>query len=128
MADITPAAKKMKLDPHDDKDDDEVPKEIEDQCLNCHQSLGKLEQLLKQFLATPITTKTKLTDFENALMTLTLLYTINSMFWVYLTTQGVNPKDHSIKHELDRIQKYMHKANIIGGRLKGGKSVCVPPL
>jgi hypothetical protein len=81
MADITPAAKKMKLDPHDDKDDDEVPKEIEDQCLNCHQSLGKLEQLLKQFLATPITTKTKLTDFENALMTLTLLYTINSMFW-----------------------------------------------
>jgi exosome complex protein LRP1 len=47
------------------------------------------------------------------------IVTLIILYIVYLTTQGVNPKDHSIKHELDRIQKYMHKANIIGGRLKG---------
>ena len=34
-----------------EEDEDEVPEEIEDQCSDCHQSLAKLEKLLKPVLA-----------------------------------------------------------------------------
>ena len=38
---------------------------------------------------------------------LTLAYTLNSLFWIYLRTQGVAPKDHAVSAELDRIKNYM---------------------
>ncbi|XP_019854421.1 PREDICTED: nuclear nucleic acid-binding protein C1D-like isoform X1 [Amphimedon queenslandica] len=103
----------------EEEDEDEVPEEIEDQCSDCHQSLAKLEKLLKPVLAEARPSHDKLSHLENASLTLTLCYTINSLFWVYLTTQGINPKTHGIKHELERVQKYMNQANIINERLKG---------
>merc|ERR1711872_823140 len=39
-------------------------------------------------------------------------YSINSLFWAYLSTQGINPKQHPIRNELKRIQEYMGKVKL----------------
>lgn len=50
------ASKKSKLDDNVQQtsieEDDSVPEEIEEQCLNCHYSLANLETLLKPVLST----------------------------------------------------------------------------
>ncbi|KAK3927542.1 Nuclear nucleic acid-binding protein C1D [Frankliniella fusca] len=39
-----------------------------------------------------------------------LSYSLNSLFWSYLRTQGVDPLNHSVKNELDRVRSYMTRA------------------
>ncbi|KAF7249462.1 Nuclear nucleic acid-binding protein C1D [Varanus komodoensis] len=41
-----------------------------------------------------------LDPLEQAKLDLVSVYTLNSMFWVYLATQGINPKEHPVKQEL----------------------------
>ncbi|KNC87049.1 hypothetical protein SARC_00795 [Sphaeroforma arctica JP610] len=55
--------------------------------------------------------KAKLTPAERAQLELAMAYAASSMFWMYLTTTGVDPRTHAIKGELDRVKAYM-------GRLK----------
>uniref|UniRef100_A0A8C9FV45 Nuclear nucleic acid-binding protein C1D n=1 Tax=Pavo cristatus TaxID=9049 RepID=A0A8C9FV45_PAVCR len=43
-----------------------------------------------------------LKPLEQAKLDLVSAYTLNSMFWVYLATQGINPKEHPVKQELGR--------------------------
>ena len=47
-----PASKKVKME-HEEEDEDSVPEEIEEQCLECHHALADLEKLLKPLLTTP---------------------------------------------------------------------------
>uniref|UniRef100_A0A0E9TQJ0 Nuclear nucleic acid-binding protein C1D n=1 Tax=Anguilla anguilla TaxID=7936 RepID=A0A0E9TQJ0_ANGAN len=42
----------------------------------------------------------KLDPLEQAKLDLMSAYSLNSLFWIYLVTQGINPKDHGIKQEL----------------------------
>lgn len=39
-----------------------------------------------------------------------LSYSLNSLFWSYLRTQGVDPLKHGVKNELDRVKSYMTRA------------------
>nr|XP_018917347.1 PREDICTED: nuclear nucleic acid-binding protein C1D-like [Bemisia tabaci] len=39
-----------------------------------------------------------------------LSYSLNSLFWLYLRTQGHDPNDHGIKKELDRVKGQMAEA------------------
>ncbi|KAB0403405.1 hypothetical protein E2I00_003268, partial [Balaenoptera physalus] len=48
-------------------------------------------------------------------------YTLNSVFWVYLATQGINPKEHPVKQELERIRLYMNRVKEITDKKKAGK-------
>lgn len=45
-----------------------------------------------------------------------LSYSLNSLFWSYLRTQGVDPKDHGVKNELDRVRSYMTRAKQVHDR------------
>jgi len=38
-----------------------------------------------------------------------MAYTINTLFYVYLKTQGVSPTNHPVKQELERIKLYIKK-------------------
>ena len=51
-------------------------------------------------------------------MDLVSVYAVNSLFWAYLITQGINPRTHAIKGELDRIRIYMSKIKEIEDRGK----------
>ena len=48
-------------------------------------------------------------------------YTLNSVFWVYLATQGINPKQHPVKQELERIRVYVNRVKEITDKKKAGK-------
>ena len=39
-----------------------------------------------------------------------LSYSLNSLFWSYLRTQGVDPTKHGVKNELDRVRSYIARA------------------
>ena len=41
----------------------------------------------------------KLGLLEHVIVDVVSAYTSNSMFWVYLATQGVNPKEHPVKQD-----------------------------
>uniref|UniRef100_A0A8C0RZ49 Nuclear nucleic acid-binding protein C1D n=1 Tax=Canis lupus familiaris TaxID=9615 RepID=A0A8C0RZ49_CANLF len=63
----------------------------------------------------------ELDPLEQAKVDLVSAYTLNSMFWVYLATQGVNPKEHPVKQELERIRVYMNRVKEITDKKKAGK-------
>lgn len=48
-------------------------------------------------------------------------YTLHSVFWVYLATQGINPKEHPVKQELERIGVYMNRVKDITDEKEAGK-------
>ncbi|RZF36622.1 hypothetical protein LSTR_LSTR007325 [Laodelphax striatellus] len=43
-------------------------------------------------------------------------FTVTSLFWAYLKTQGVDPNEHPVKQELDRIKQYIAKSKVIHDR------------
>merc|ERR1711915_641662 len=77
-------------------------------------SLNNLDATLKPFLNISANgIQDKISDpLVKARLDLMVAYSINSLFWAYLTTQGVNPKQHPIRNELKRIQEYMAKVKL----------------
>ncbi|KAH6925131.1 hypothetical protein HPB50_001177 [Hyalomma asiaticum] len=64
-----------------------------------------------------------LSPLDKARLDLTLLYTLNSLFWMYLCTVGEDPKQHSVRRELDRVKEYMTRAKQIADKAKAPKLV-----
>ena len=77
-------------------------------------SLHNIEHTLKPFLKVPINDiHDKVDDpLQNAKLDLMVTYAINSLFWAYLVTQGINAKLHPIRNELKRIKEYMGKVKL----------------
>jgi len=84
---------------------DEFPEAIQKQIKDFHESLvslkGHLQPLVENFeeleekAATPL---------EKAQLNYTTAFALNSLFWMYLITQGENPQEHEIKREIDRLK------------------------
>lgn len=88
----------------------ELPEEVTESLETFHEALGKVDDTFKSLLETSVDDlKEKMNPLQSAKLDLVVAYAINSMFWMYLTTQGVNPRQHPVKSELDRIKKYMGK-------------------
>lgn len=67
-----PVSKKSKIET--EVDEDAVPEEIEDQCLNCHYSLANLENLIKPLITTTRATEDQQVIYYIIKVTLTLLF------------------------------------------------------
>ncbi|XP_073248421.1 nuclear nucleic acid-binding protein C1D-like [Porites lutea] len=92
------------------EEEPDLPEEVTESLETFHEALGKVEDVFKPVLETSVDDlKEKMNPLESAKLDLVVAYAINSMFWMYLTTQGVNPREHPVKSELDRIKKYMGK-------------------
>ncbi|KAL4641408.1 nuclear nucleic acid-binding protein C1D-like [Arapaima gigas] len=63
----------------------------------------------------------KLEPLEQAKLDLMSAYALNSLYWTYLVTQGVNPKEHGVKQELERIRTYMNKVREITDKKKAAR-------
>lgn len=91
-------------------DEESLPQEIEGPCEEFHQSLLRTDTVLKKLLAIPTETlDEKLTTLDKARLNVTLCYAIDSLFWAFLTVQGISPREHAVKKELDRVRQYMGK-------------------
>jgi len=74
------------------------------------QALASIERHLDPLLAkNPSEITRKLGALEQAELQVGLAYTIASLYFSHLLTQGVDPAEHPIKQELDRIQLYFKK-------------------
>ncbi|KFP59552.1 Nuclear nucleic acid-binding protein C1D, partial [Cariama cristata] len=88
----------------DDINTEEYPTEIHDYLAAFEKSLGSVDEMLKTMMSVSRSELLqKLEPLEQAKLDLVSVYTLNSMFWVYLATQGINPKEHPVKQELVRF-------------------------
>ncbi|KAM7173935.1 nuclear nucleic acid-binding protein C1D isoform 2-T3 [Macrochelys suwanniensis] len=89
----------------EDNSGEEYPNEIHDYLSAFEKSLGAVDEMLKTMMSVSRSELLeKLDPLEQAKLDLVSAYTLNSMFWVYLATQGINPKEHPVKQELNSAQ------------------------
>uniref|UniRef100_A0A6J0UAP5 Nuclear nucleic acid-binding protein C1D n=2 Tax=Pogona vitticeps TaxID=103695 RepID=A0A6J0UAP5_9SAUR len=101
---------------------EEYPTEIQDYLLAFERSVASVDEMLKTMMSVSRSELLqKLDPLEQAKLDLVSAYTLNSMFWVYLATQGINPKEHPVKQELERIRTYMNRVKEIADRKKAAK-------
>ncbi|CAN7983684.1 unnamed protein product [Ixodes hexagonus] len=100
----------------------QFPSELKDRAQNFHSALKKVQDILKPFLTSSLEDSTsELLPLDKARLDLTILYTINSLFWMYLSTTGEDPKQHGVRRELERIKEYMVRAKQIADKAKAPK-------
>ncbi|KAM9078924.1 nuclear nucleic acid-binding protein C1D-like [Megaptera novaeangliae] len=100
---------------------EDYPGEIHEYLSTFENSTGAVDEMLKTMM--PVSRNEllqKLDPLEQAKVDLVSAYTLNSMFWVYLATQGVNPKEHPVKQELERIRVYTNRVKEITDKKKAG--------
>ncbi|KAL6070427.1 DNA-binding protein c1d [Balamuthia mandrillaris] len=99
---------------------DEVPLEVYSTVEALEQTVQTLQELVGSFLrATQEDVHAGLSEVERAKLHVMLSYTLNSLYYVYLKTQGVSPQGHPVKAELDRVKSYIQKVK----RLASGLTV-----
>lgn len=92
------------MDFGDLKDD----KSIQDKIQNFHNSVGKIEKMLERMNNTEI--REKLTLKEKVDYDLFMVYSLNTLYWLYLRTRGLDPNKNDVKSQLNRVKEYMIKA------------------
>ncbi|XP_046885200.1 nuclear nucleic acid-binding protein C1D isoform X2 [Hypomesus transpacificus] len=101
---------------------EDYPTEIEEQLKGFESSVASVNTMVQTVLSMPRKElMEKLDPLEQAKLDLMSAYTLNSLFWMYLVTQGINPKEHGIKQELERIRTYMNRVKEITDRKKAAR-------
>nr|CAB3226602.1 nuclear nucleic acid-binding protein C1D [Phallusia mammillata] len=97
--------------------EDDYPEELNDVFKSFDSSLRNVMTVMTPLLETERSEIVrKLPSLDVAKLDLVTAYAVNSMFWGFLLTQGVNPKLHPVKQELERIKTYMTKIKDIEER------------
>ncbi|KAI8580208.1 hypothetical protein K450DRAFT_49545 [Umbelopsis ramanniana AG] len=87
------------------------------QALN--ERLDTVTKLLEPLLSAPLSeTVGKLSVLERCQLHILLSYTLNTTIFIYLRTQGENPKEHAVIRELERVTKYVGKIKNVQARNK----------
>ncbi|XP_037658690.1 nuclear nucleic acid-binding protein C1D-like [Choloepus didactylus] len=101
---------------------EDYPLEIHEYFLTLENSIGVVNEMLKTIMSVYRNELLKKLDpLGQEKVDLVSVYTLNSMFWVYLVIQRVNPKDYPVKQELERIRLYMNTFKEITDKKKAGK-------
>ncbi|KAM9411329.1 nuclear nucleic acid-binding protein C1D-like isoform 1-T1 [Salvelinus alpinus] len=101
---------------------EDYPTEIEEQLTGFESSVGAVNNMVQTVIAMPRNELVqRLNPLEQAKLDLMSAYSLNSLFWMYLVTQGINPKEHGIKQELERIRMYMNRVKEITDRRKAAR-------
>ena len=66
--------------------------------------------------ATDLDVYEKLSNADKIKYDLLMSYSLNSMFWMYLRAEGIDPTKHRIKSENDRLKKSMVRSKQIEDR------------
>lgn len=81
---------------------------------NFHDSVNRIGELLQTVCEKDAYEKLNIDD--RIKYDLLLSYSLNSLFWLYLRTQGVDPTKHAVKSEIDRVREYFAKAKQVQDR------------
>lgn len=86
------------------KDDSDIQAKIN----NLHASLERMDKTLTLLFDSDIRDKLDLklkTDYD-----LFVAYTLNTLYWIYLRTKGIDPNKNEVKNQLHRVKQYMIQA------------------
>uniref|UniRef100_A0A3B1JGN2 Nuclear nucleic acid-binding protein C1D n=1 Tax=Astyanax mexicanus TaxID=7994 RepID=A0A3B1JGN2_ASTMX len=86
---------------------EEYPMEIDEFLTGFQSSVNNVQSVIQTLMSVSKSEHLKLDPLEQAKLDLMSAYTLNSLFWMYLVTQGINPKEHGIKQELVRPHVYL---------------------
>ncbi|CAJ1066695.1 nuclear nucleic acid-binding protein C1D [Xyrichtys novacula] len=101
---------------------DDYPHEIDEQLTGFNTSVSVVQTMLEKLMSMPRNElQQKLDPLDQAKLDLMSAYTLNSLFWMYLVVQGVNPREHGIKQELERIRTYMNRVKEITDKKKAAR-------
>ncbi|XP_019942837.1 nuclear nucleic acid-binding protein C1D [Paralichthys olivaceus] len=101
---------------------EDYPHEIDEQLTGFDSSVSSVKTMLEQLMSlNKNDLQQKLDPLDQAKLDLMSAYTLNSLFWMYLVTKGVNPREHGIKQELERIRTYMNRVKEIGDKKKAAR-------
>uniref|UniRef100_G3MS98 Nuclear nucleic acid-binding protein C1D n=1 Tax=Amblyomma maculatum TaxID=34609 RepID=G3MS98_AMBMU len=100
----------------------EFPTEVKEQAKAFHSALLNVKEALSPLFGKNQQDVTEaLSPLDKARLDLTLLYSLNSLFWMYLCTVGEDPKQHAVRRELERVKEYMVRAKQIADKAKAPK-------
>jgi exosome complex protein LRP1 len=101
---------------------EDFPSSLKQPIRDLHESLADLKQCLHTFNTNYKTIQSLATDpLSKAKIELTTAYAMNSLFWIYLTTKGVNPQEQPIKDEISRLKSYAQRVQQIEDKRKAAK-------
>ncbi|XP_062286194.1 nuclear nucleic acid-binding protein C1D [Scomber scombrus] len=101
---------------------DDYPHEIDEQLTGFDSSASSVKTMLEKLMSMPRNDLTQNLDpLDQAKLDLMSAYTLNSLFWMYLVTQGLNPREHGIKQELERIRTHMNRVKEITDKKKAAR-------
>ncbi|XP_076025349.1 nuclear nucleic acid-binding protein C1D [Genypterus blacodes] len=101
---------------------EDYPHEIDEQLKGFGSSVSSVSSMLQTLMGMNRNDLLqKLDPLEQAKLDLMSVYSLNSLFWMYLVAQGLNPRDHGIKQELERIRTYMNKVKEITDKKKAAR-------
>ncbi|XP_047459240.1 nuclear nucleic acid-binding protein C1D isoform X2 [Mugil cephalus] len=101
---------------------EDYPQEIDEQLTCFDSSVTSIKTMLDKLMSmSKNDLLEKLDPLDQAKLDLMSAYTLNSLFWMYLVTQGVNPREHGIKQELERIRTYMNRVKEITDKKKAAR-------
>ncbi|KAK5604651.1 DNA-binding protein c1d [Crenichthys baileyi] len=101
---------------------EEYPQEIDEQLTTFNSSANAVKAMLEKLMSMSRNDlMQKLDPLDQAKLDLMSVYTLNSLFWMYLVTQGINPREHGIKQELERIRTYMNRVKEITDKKKAAR-------
>eukprot|EP00118_Oscarella_pearsei_P026288 m.309723 g.309723 ORF g.309723 m.309723 type:complete len:160 (+) comp47475_c0_seq1:137-616(+) len=90
--------------------DESLPDELEDPCEGFHTALLETNTSLKKLQAVQLEVlEEKLDKTEQAKMKLAMAFSLNSLYWAYLILNGVQPKQRSVKEEIERVKRGMDR-------------------
>ncbi|XP_004077040.1 nuclear nucleic acid-binding protein C1D [Oryzias latipes] len=102
--------------------EEEYPYEIDEQLRSFDSSVTAVKSMLDKLMSMSRNELlVKLDPLDQAKLDLMSAYTLNSLFWVYLVTRGINPREHGIKQELERIRAYMNRVKEITDKKKAAR-------
>jgi len=79
-------------------------------CQNLDAALSAIETHLAPYFAVPREeTQATLAPIDQAKLNIVTAYSINTLYYIYLRTRGMNPNDHPVKQELERVKLYIKK-------------------
>ncbi|EGG19199.1 hypothetical protein DFA_02447 [Cavenderia fasciculata] len=97
-----------------------LPSELEDDINKFEGILDKIEGQLSPFFNHTLKDHQQhLTPLQSAKLNILVAYSLNSLFFMYLQTQGVSPHNHKVKPELDRIRHYITKLQSLSKKESG---------
>ncbi|XP_070697228.1 LOW QUALITY PROTEIN: nuclear nucleic acid-binding protein C1D [Pempheris klunzingeri] len=101
---------------------EDYPHEIDEQLTGFDSSVSSVKAMIEKLMSMSRNDLLqKLDPLDQAKLDLMSAYTLNSLFWMYLLTQGVNPREHGIKQELERIRTYMNRVKDITDKKKAAR-------